>query len=244
MIAKLGLKRFVMIEYKDDIKIKLWYFVLVLSITFVFLVIFRLLYSNPIEFNGESILKWHLGRIIFETREWGLFLPEDLHEAHHELRWSIIIPQILLASLSSHGYASYFITPVLFYSLFTVLCVAMYGRSINALLFGTLLGLVISFEPMGHSMASQLSTGAFGLLYVVAAFWCLLKYLEFGGWKKVVVCALFCFLAYGAHLTYMVFWAVPAVFLVINRKDYKAAILFLCFLGFLYAFEIWFIGLI
>ena len=38
---------------------------------------------------------------------------------------------------------------------------------VEALLFGTLLGLVISFEPMGHVMASQLNTGAFGLLYVI-----------------------------------------------------------------------------
>ncbi len=228
-----------MIDHKEDLKMKTMYFVFFLSIIFVFLVIFRFFYSNPIEFNGESILKWQLGRTIFETKEWSLFLPEDSHEAHHEFRWSVIIPQILLAALSSTGYASYFITPVLFYSAFTVFCIAVYGRTVEALLFGTLLGLVISFEPMGHVMASQLNTGAFGLLYVIAAFWCLLKYLKAGGWGKIAICALFCFLAYGAHITYLVFWAAPAAFLVINRKDYKAAILFLFFLGILYVFEDW-----
>ena len=190
-----------MIELKDDLKMKLWHFILILSVAFIFLIIFRLLYSNPIEFNGESILKWQLGRTIFETNEWGLLLSADPHEAHHELRWSIIVPQIFLAAFAPQGYASYFITPILFYTLFTVFCIAMYGRTGDALRFGILLGLAISFEPMGHVMASQLNTGAFGLLYVIAAFWCLLKYLEIGGWGKVVGCALFCFLAYGAHIT-------------------------------------------
>jgi len=233
-----------MIESKDDLKMKSWHFILTLSVVFLLLVVFRSLYSNPIEFNDESILKWQLGKTIFETKDWGLLLPEESHEAHHELRWSVIIPQILLAALAPQGYASYFITPILFYSLVTVLCIAMYGRTVEALLFGTLLGLVVSFEPMGHVMASQVNTGAFGLLYVITAFWCLLKYLEIGGWVKVVVCALFCFLAYGAHITYVVFWVVPVAFLVINRKDYKAAILFLSFLGFLYVFEYLILGLV
>ena len=233
-----------MIEYNDDIKIKPSHFVLALSIIFVFLVIFRLLYSNPIEFNDESILKWQLGRAILETNEWGLLLPADPHEAHHELRWSVIIPQILLAAFSPQGYSSYFITPIFFYSLFTVLCIATYGRTVNALLYGTLLGLVISFEPMGHVMASQLNTGAFGLLYLIAAFWCLLKYLEIGGWGKVVACALFCFLAYGAHVTYLVFWVVPAAFLVINKKDYRAAFFFFFFLSIFYVIETYILSML
>ena len=100
----------------------------------------------------------------------------------------------------------------------------MYGRTADALRFGILLGLAISFEPMGHVMASQVNTGAFGLLYMIVAFWCLLKYLENGGWGKVILCALFCFFAYGAHVTYLVFWVVPVIFLVINKKDYKGAL--------------------
>ena len=109
-------------------------------------------------------------------------------------------------------------------------CIAFYGRKIEALLFGIVLGLVISFEPMGHVMASQLNTGAFGLLYLIGAFWCLLKYLDTGGLKQILFCALLCFLAYGAHITYLVFWVAPVFFLVINKKDYKAAIVFLFFL--------------
>jgi hypothetical protein len=233
-----------MIDDKEDLKMKSLHFIFFLSVIFVSLVVFRLFYSNPIEFNGESILKWHLGKTIVETGEWGLLLPEDLHEAHHELRWSVIMPQVLLATFFPTGYASYFITPILFYSLFTIFCVAMYGRTVESLLYGTLLGLVISFEPMGQVMASQLNTGAFGLLYVIVAFWCLLKYLEIGGRGRVAICALFCFFAYGAHITYLMFWVVPAAYFVINRKDYKTAILFLFLLGFLYVFENWTLGLI
>lgn len=233
-----------MTEYKENLKMKSWHFVVFLSVVFFSLLIFRLIYSNPIEFNDESIFKWQLGRAIFETKDWSLLLPEDTHEAHHELRWSVIIPQFLLASFSFQGYANYFITPMLFHSLFTVLCIAMYGRTTEALLFGILLGLVISFEPMGHVMASQVNTGAFGLLYMIVAFWCLLKYLENGGWGKVILCALFCFFAYGAHVTYLVFWVVPVIFLVINRNDYKLAVLFVALLGIFYSIEVWVLDLI
>jgi hypothetical protein len=227
-----------MIDYKDGLTVKLWRFVIFLCAIFFLLVLFRMLYSNPIEFNDESILKWQLGKTVFETKEWALLLPRDAHEAHHELRWSVIIPQILVAAIFSGGYASYFVTPILFYSIFTVLCIAMYGRQFEAFLFGALSAVVISFEPMGHVMASQLNTGAFGLLYVIAAFWCLLLYLKRGGWEKIVACALFSFFAYGAHITYLVFWAVPVTFLVINRRDYKTAITFISCLCILYVFEI------
>ena len=108
-----------MIDYKHGLKIKTSHFFIFLFVIFFLLILFRLVYSNPIEFNDESILKWQLGRAVLETKEWGLLLPEDSHEAHHELRWSVIIPQILLAAVFSGGYASYFITPILFYSVFT-----------------------------------------------------------------------------------------------------------------------------
>ena len=118
-----------MIEYKQSLTIKSSHFVFFLFIIFILLVVFRLLYSNPIEFNGESILKWQLGRTILETKDWGLLIPKDSHEAHHELRWSVIIPQIMLAAFSPQGYVSYFVTPILFYSFYGALCCDVWQAS-------------------------------------------------------------------------------------------------------------------
>ena len=86
-------------------------------IAFVVLVLFRLVYSTPIEFNGESILNWHMGRVVFQTQDWGLLLG-----SHHELRWSVVLPNILLGILFPSGYVSYYITPIIFFSAFTVSC--------------------------------------------------------------------------------------------------------------------------
>ena len=233
-----------MSEYTNGVKIKSGYFLFFLSTVFLFLVAFRLLYSNPIEFNDESILKWQLGRAIFETQDWSLLIPTDEYEAHHELRWAVVIPEIILAAFFSTGYLGYYVTPVLFFCLFTTLAIGFYGRANQVLLYGVLLALVISFEPMGHVMASQVNTGAFGLLYVIIAFWCVVKYFEKGGLEKIFFCSLFSFFAYGAHISYLVFWAAPATFLVINKKDYRAAFFFLFFLSMFYVMEIWILNII
>ena len=137
-------------------------------IAFVVLVLFRLVYSTPIEFNGESILKWHMGRVLFQTQDWGLLLG-----SHHELRWSVVFPNILLGMFFPSGYLSYYITPIIFFSAFTVSCTIFLRHERPPVLLCLFFVCVVSFDPMGHVMASQVNSGAFGLFYCAKkSFYC------------------------------------------------------------------------
>ena len=142
-------------------------------IAFVVLVLFRLVYSTPIEFNGESILKWHMGRVLFQTQDWGLLLG-----SHHELRWSVVLPNILLGILFPSGYVSYYITPIIFFSAFTVSCTIVLRHERTPVLLCLLLVCVVSFDPMGHVMASQVNSGAYGLFYCVVGLIFFVRYID------------------------------------------------------------------
>ena len=127
------------------------------------------------------------------------------------------MPKILLAGFSDFGYGSYFVTPIVFYSVFTVLCATFFWGGKNWVLLGIVLIAAVSFDPMGHAMASQLNSGAFGLFYSVIGFILTLKYLRTDNVWYVVSSGLFLFFAYGAHITYLifgsgVFWGVSSSF--------------------------------
>jgi hypothetical protein len=201
-------------------------------ISLLLLIAFRLLYSTPIEFNDESIRKWEIGRIIFYDGSWNLLL-----ENHHDLRWSIIIPQIFLAGLSKFSYGTYFVTPIVFYSAFTVLCAIFFRREKNWLLVSTLLIVAVSFDPMGHAMASQLNSGAFGLFYSIVGFISALRYLRSNNIWYVVISGLFLFFAYGAHITYLIFGSGVFFLLIFQGRKLQGAIIFGLTMIFLFLVE-------
>ncbi len=201
-------------------------------IAFVVLVLFRLVYSTPIEFNGESILKWHMGRVLFQTQNWSLLLG-----SHHELRWSVVLPNLLLGMFFPSGYVSYYITPIIFFSAFTVSCTVFFRHERTPVLLCLVLVCVVSFDPMGHVMASQVNSGAFGLFYCVAGFIFLVRYFDKGGLANIVLCSGFLFLAYAAHITYIVFCAAPVLYIGLNKKDRKGLLMFIVTFGLLFLFE-------
>ena len=90
---------------------------------------------------------------------------------------------------------------------------------------------------MGHVMASQVNSGAYGLFYCVLGFIFLVRYLDKGGVANVVLCSGFLFFAYAAHITYIVFCAAPVLYLGLNKKDKKGLLMFIVTFGLLFLFE-------
>ena len=198
-----------------------------------FLLAFRVIYSNPIEFDGDSLGKWVSAADIARNQNWHL-----LQESHHELRWSIIIPQVIVEKIFPGRYENYFALPIIFYSLFTLLCsISIYSSTKEGLLWGALVVLVILCDPIGHVMASQLKTPAFGLFYLAMGILFLNVYVKKKAGYGIVLSALFLFFAYGAHITYLVFSIVPILVLVLHQRDYKGGTVFLIFIVGLIAIE-------
>ena len=193
---------------------------------------FRVVYSVPIEFNGESIRKWEVGRQLVDSGQWQLLL-----EDHHQLRWSVVIPQLFVGWMFPNSWFGYYITPIAFWSLFVVACLGFFRKERHSLPLGMLFLVVIAVEPLDHAMASQVNSGAFGLLYVVCGIYALLSYDRTTKWIYLLLASIAFFFAYGAHLTYAVFFGAPILFLFFNRRDFKGIVLFLSMLAALLGLE-------
>ena len=157
---------------------------------------FRVVYSVPIEFNGESIRKWEVGRQLVDSGQWQLLL-----EDHHQLRWSVVIPQLFVGWTFPNSWFGYYITPIAFWSLFAVACLGFFRKERHSLPLGMLFLVVIAVEPLDHAMASQVNSGAFGLLYVVCGIYALLAYDRTTKWTYLLLASLAFFFASPRSIT-------------------------------------------
>jgi hypothetical protein len=189
----------------------------------VVVIITRLVYSVPIEIDGDSVGRWLAAQSIAENVGW-----QGINLSHQTLRWSILLPQALVSYLLPNRYESYYLLPILLYSVFTILSMVIVtnGREPNSYLLAVLLGVLLTIDPISHVMASQLKTVVFGLIFFVFAVFATAQYLQTRSMIFVVVGALSIFAAYGAHITYIVFGVGPFLALIIISKDYKASLVF------------------
>lgn len=185
------------------------------------LCLFRVIYSVPIEFNGESIRKWEVARQLATLGNWEVLLSD-----HHQLRWGVILPQVVFSWLISDHWFGYYLTPMLFWSLVVVGSIRLFDPGSLILPVGLGYFIAVASEPLGHAMGSQFNSGAFGLLYVLCGIYALLGYVEKGRIGYLLLAALGFFCAYGAHLTFIVFAGAPIVFLLLINKDVRATAVF------------------
>jgi hypothetical protein len=197
-------------------------FSIFIVISTLVLIIFRVLYSTPIEFNTESFFKFAIGQEIAQTNNWGLLLDD-----HHTLRWSVIIPQVIISTLFPYSYTAYYITPILFFVSFSILCTFLNSSTTPWSSSNIALLAIISCDPMTHVMASQLNSEGFGLLYAGAGFLLAHKYATSGRWLTLAISSLLLFLAYGAKAYFLVFAAGPLLYFLFFQKNYHAVAILL-----------------
>lgn len=192
---------------------------------------FRIAFSSPIEFNGESILKWRIGVELFSSWDFRI-----LADGHQEMRWGLVVPYILLAPIIK-SYVAYYIWPIVLVGAFSVIGASfLSNRQINAFPM-VLVALAISFEPMSHVMGSQISSGTFGIFYLFGAFLFLLKYIKTNNTIFLVLSSIAAFFTYGSHITYILFVSGMVLFLIIHLRAYKTAGWFLLLLGVMVGIE-------
>ncbi len=204
-------------------------------ISCLFLVLFRILYSTPIEIDGDSVGKWASATSIAA----GIAHWEDLDVSHHSFRWGVLMPQILVSSILPGRYESYFILPIIFYGVFTVAGMTLIRNSVkhSVLAVPILFGVLASVDPISHVSASQMKTVVFGLFYFILAAYLFLLYLKKGRMIWLVISAALVFLAYGSHITYLLFAAGLIIVMVGHHRDYVGAVIFCVTLGALLSFE-------
>jgi len=198
----------------------MWFCVLSLAA----LLIFRAIYSTPIEIDGDSVGKWYAASSIARDGKWDVIGLD-----HHQLRWSVMFPQILIAKVFPWRYENYYVLPMLLYSLFTIICMLVLLTELEKQKWHVvlLLAVVVSIDPISHVMASQLKTVAFGLFYLSIGIIIFRYYLSDRRVWFLLLSALCFFLSYGAHITYILFSLAPLLVLVLHLREYRTALIFL-----------------
>jgi hypothetical protein len=211
------------------------------TISLLVLILFRMVYSTPIEIDGDSVGKWFFAHTVAHTGQWG-----EISNDHHLLRWAIIVPQVLISKIVPGRYESYFVLPIFLYSAFTTLCMATLLRSQQKRAWPPviLLGILLCVDPMSHVMASQLKTVVFGLFYFACGVTIFFRYLQNKNVLLLVLSATLFFFAYGAHITYIIFMLAPVLVLIINLRQYRSALAFVITFATLFCAELLLTGFV
>lgn len=129
----------------------------------------------------------------------------EMLQNHHTLRWSEVLPQIVVTWATGFRYEGLYLLPLLAFALASALLwrgmAPVLSRPEQALLLGLLF-----LEPIGLQHTGQLLNPPFGVLYVTLAATVLARPGP-PGWRRVLLAALCFFAAYGAHSTYLAFAA-------------------------------------
>lgn len=194
----------------------------------------RVVFSTPIEIDGDSIGKWISATALGSGEDWA-----NIEVSHHSLRWAILVPQALVSTLLPGRYENYFLLPIIFYSVFTVVGMIFIRNNLDreVQVAPLLLGVLITIDPISHVMASQLKTVSFGLFYFILAIASLATYVRTDGKGWLIAGAVLVFFSYGSHITYLLFIAGPLLFIVGHRRDYLGGLIFLLVLVGLMVFE-------
>ncbi len=196
------------------------------TILCLFIFLFRLYATIPIEDSGDSFVKW------YETKRLFYGLPFSRLD-HHTMRWGINFLSLFFQKIFGTQPSIYYLAPA-----FTAAGAAFFIYQIGLLLHGRLLALsamlLFSFHPVIINAGSQLFPGIFSIFYVLGSIFFLLIY-ENNRQKKYLICsAVFLFLAYGAKITNLFFLPAILLYILFILHEKKAIFIYfgILFLGF------------
>jgi intracellular septation protein A len=159
-----------------------------------------------IEGGGDAVYKWGMIRQIVNNH---YFPMEGLH---HAIRWGINLPVYLVQLFFGDSPANYYIWPIFSSSITAVLCFLLVERMINWR-WGILSA--VSFITSWHAFrsGSQFLPMGPAVMFMLAALFFLLIYMQKGASKNLMASALMYFCSYGAKITAIYY--LPAFLLLI-----------------------------
>jgi hypothetical protein len=184
---------------------------LLVLILVLFTTVFRLMTLQMISTGVDASDYWNAAKAIISGGDF----PELTHRT---VRWGVILPVALIQLLFGHGPLAYYIAPILFQGLQTLL-VFLIGRRISGRLCGFLAAIAMVVFPFAARVGSQILPETVSPVYVLGAFWFLLRYLDVRNTGRnpklpdLIPSAFFLYLAYHAKITNLYF--LPGFLLII-----------------------------
>ena len=200
---------------------------------FIVMMFARSLVTFPIE-HVDAAFKYQAAANIVNGRGLDILLVN-----HHTMRWSEVLPQVVVTWATQFRYEGLYLLPLLAFGL----TAALAWRGLRPVLTPTqqllLLGLLF-IEPVGLNHTGQLLNPPFGVLYTLLAITALARPGP-STWPRVIFAAILFFCAYGAHSTYLSFAAGGLAWLLFFERRPVQALGLMLVLGTLIGLEIlWF----
>lgn len=177
----------------------------------VLLFLGRSLVTFPIE-HVDAAFKYLAAANIVRGEGWS-----ELLTNHHTLRWSETVPQVLVTWATGFRYEGLYLLPLLAFAGYG----ALFWRGLRpALTLSEQIAFLalLFLEPLALKHTGQLLNPPFGVLYSVLAV-TVLAVPGRVGWGRVVLATGFYFCAYGAHSTYLAFFAGGFAWLLLFRRQ-------------------------
>jgi hypothetical protein len=198
-----------------------------ISVTFIFLL--RSLWTYPVE-HSDAIQTYFYAAEILRSGDWSILLTN-----HHTLRWAAMLPQTGLTWLLGTRYEVFFILPLLLFSVYLVMIVFSLRKILNVsqqlLLWTLLFAELNSFLTSNHYIIAGLG--------IFCAFAGVLALINQGNRQtlSVMLAAVFFFIAYGAHVTYLSFAAGGFLWMTFFHRNTPKAFVFAATIIFLLVLE-------
>ena len=148
--------------------------IIVYLVLAVFIGIFHLAYSTPIELDFDTLEKWLVADKL--AKDWNF---QWLAIDHHTMRWSIVVPQAIVSALVPGNYISYYVVPIIGYSIFLLVLIYLSEKSSGIpRRYLILVTVILLLDPMSQIMGSQLKPNVYGLFYSVLGCALIIRHLE------------------------------------------------------------------
>lgn len=187
----------------------------------LFTVFVRLISLEYIEVGGDSLSVWENVVNLVNAGyyfEW----------THHTTRWAINMPLFLLLKIFGTSSLNYYILPVLFSAISSVLAFYV-GRHLRGKRFGLFTALLLVLYPKMTTMGSQLWPGLYEMTYLLGCVLALLVWRKNGGWHLLALAALFAGCAWGSRVTSIYYGPGVLALLVLGRWKVRPVIIFSAF---------------
>ncbi|MEM1411220.1 MAG: hypothetical protein AAGH19_02600 [Pseudomonadota bacterium] len=153
----------------------------------------------------------------------------------HTLRWSEVLPQVVVTGVTRFHYAGLYVLPLLAFALIGALIWRGLSPHLDRRQQLMLLALLF-LEPVALTHTGQLLNPPFGVAYTLLA----LTVLARPGpttWPRTVLVAALFFCAYGAHSTYLSFFAAGVAWLLVFERRWPQALGLIVFMAVLIGLE-------
>lgn len=201
------------------------------GLVFLFSVCIRIITAEYIDIGGDNVWRWTSAL----DAAVGNGYPEW---THHNMRWSVMAPLWLSIKLFGTNPAVYYLSPIFFASLGSML-IFLIGKRLHSVECGLMAALLVIFLPQMPQSGSQNWPSVFQFAFIAVSMWAILKWHDERKVTLLLLAALFYFFAWGARLTGLYYFPGLLLMVWLPGRNYRAAIMFGLFVGFFIGCE-WF----